>query len=162
MISLITLLSTNVVSIICILLSYIATWQIFSKAGEKGWKSLIPYYSTYVLGKIAIDNGWILFIFLIPLYTINIVDCITHGFVSYIIYNNGLIFILFWIYIALAFGVTVWVYCKLSYSFGHGTAFGWGLALLGPITTLILAFDSSTYKGPLQEDPKSYSGSGYF
>ncbi len=34
-------------------LSYIAYWKLFEKAGEKGWKALIPYYNTYITAKLA-------------------------------------------------------------------------------------------------------------
>ena len=36
------------------------------KAGEKGWKSLIPLYRSYMLVKIADGNGWKVLLFLIP------------------------------------------------------------------------------------------------
>lgn len=51
-----------VLGILCI----VAWWKIFEKAGEDGWKSLIPFYNTYILFKISCGNGWlflILFIF---------------------------------------------------------------------------------------------------
>lgn len=40
---------------ICIylILIVIARWKVFTKAGEKGWKSIIPIYSDYVEWKIA-------------------------------------------------------------------------------------------------------------
>ena len=36
-----------------LVLVLIATWKIFVKAGEKGWKSLIPFYSVYIQCRIA-------------------------------------------------------------------------------------------------------------
>ena len=33
--------------------SFIAWWRIFTKAGEKGWKTLIPFYNAFIIGKIA-------------------------------------------------------------------------------------------------------------
>ena len=35
--------------------SMIANWKIFEDRGEKGWKALIPFYSTYTFGKICGD-----------------------------------------------------------------------------------------------------------
>ena len=44
------------VYVVCLLVVYvllvIADWKIFSKAGEEGWKSLIPIYNMYILFKI--------------------------------------------------------------------------------------------------------------
>ena len=39
--------------IVSIVLMIIAAWKIFVKAGEKGWKILIPFYSMYVQCRIA-------------------------------------------------------------------------------------------------------------
>ena len=34
----------------------ISWWKLFEKAGEKGWKALVPFYSTYTLFKIIYGN----------------------------------------------------------------------------------------------------------
>lgn len=53
---------------------YIATivawWKIFSKAGEAGWKSIIPIYNLYVLCKIADGKGIKFLLLCIPLVNI--------------------------------------------------------------------------------------------
>jgi hypothetical protein len=36
-----------VISVITFLIRVICRWRIFNKAGEKGWKALIPVYNTY-------------------------------------------------------------------------------------------------------------------
>lgn len=43
-----------------------AGWTVFVKAGQPGWKSLIPLYGTYILLKIVGRPGWWLLLFLIP------------------------------------------------------------------------------------------------
>jgi len=40
------------------ILTVIAGWKIFEKAGEKGWKSLIPIYNNYLLYKIVGMQNW--------------------------------------------------------------------------------------------------------
>ena len=46
---------------VILLLSIIATWKIFVKMGEEGWKCLIPFYSNYILCKHTWGNGlWFL------------------------------------------------------------------------------------------------------
>lgn len=49
-----------------------AMWKIFEKAGEKGWKALIPFYNTWVLFEIAGKPGWWIVLCLIPLVNIYI------------------------------------------------------------------------------------------
>jgi len=49
-----------------LVLSFIAAWMLFVKAGQKGWKCLIPIYNLYILLKIVGRPGWWLLLFLIP------------------------------------------------------------------------------------------------
>ncbi len=34
----------------------VAQWKMFSKAGEAGWKCLIPFYNNYIFYKILYGN----------------------------------------------------------------------------------------------------------
>jgi len=44
----------------------IAMWKIFVKAGQEGWKSIIPFYNTWTLFEIAGKPGWWMFLMLVP------------------------------------------------------------------------------------------------
>ena len=44
----------------------IVNWKICVKAGEPGWAAIVPYYSSYVMYKIAWGNGWLFLCQLIP------------------------------------------------------------------------------------------------
>ncbi|MBX4201808.1 signal peptidase I [Candidatus Saccharibacteria bacterium] len=48
----------------------VAYWKIFEKAGQAGWKSLIPIYNTYIVLKIVGYSGWYLLLFLVPFVNI--------------------------------------------------------------------------------------------
>lgn len=50
-----------------IVLSVVALWKVFTKAGEEGWKSLIPFYNTYTLFRIAGRNGWWFLAMFVPI-----------------------------------------------------------------------------------------------
>ena len=52
----------------------IAWWKLFTKAGEKGWKSLIPIYNIVVFFKIIGINPWCILISLIPFVGVLILD----------------------------------------------------------------------------------------
>ena len=54
------------------MITLIATWLLYKKAGEHGWAAIIPLYSTYVSFKIVFGNGWKMFLMLIPFYNIYI------------------------------------------------------------------------------------------
>ncbi len=47
-------------------------WKVFEKAGKEGWKSLIPFYSSYCLYDIALGRGWMFLLGFIPLVNIGI------------------------------------------------------------------------------------------
>jgi hypothetical protein len=47
-------------------LAVVGFWKVFTKAGEAGWKSIIPFYNVYTLLKIVGRPGWWLILFLIP------------------------------------------------------------------------------------------------
>ncbi len=46
------------------------TWKMFTKAGQPGWASLIPFYNLYVLLQIAGRPGWWLILLLVPLVNV--------------------------------------------------------------------------------------------
>lgn len=45
-------------------------WAIFTKAGQEGWKGIIPIYNIFVLLKIVGRPGWWLILFIIPFVNI--------------------------------------------------------------------------------------------
>ena len=98
-----------------LVLAILPLWGIFVKAGEEGWKAVIPIYNYYVLLKVVGRPGWWLVLYLVPIV----------NFVIFIIVMND-----------------------LSKSFGHGAGFTVGLVILNWIFLMILAFGSSTYRGP--------------
>ncbi len=56
----------SIISIAVYVLLIVAWWKVFQKAGEAGWKSLIPIYNLYILFKICWGNGWMCLLMLIP------------------------------------------------------------------------------------------------
>ncbi len=75
----------------------IATWKIFTKAGEEGWKSIIPIYNLYVFGKIAAGNGILGLLLLIPIVNIFVSIYLNHqlskSFGQGVGFTLGLIFL---------------------------------------------------------------------
>jgi len=50
-----------------IVLMIASMWKVFTKAGQDGWKAIIPIYNIFVLLKIVGRPGWWLILLLIPL-----------------------------------------------------------------------------------------------
>ena len=55
-----------VFSLIVCVLSVIAMWRIFTKAGKPGWASIIPVYNMVVLFQIVGMNPWLLLLYIVP------------------------------------------------------------------------------------------------
>lgn len=55
------------VGLLFIVLLIVSLWKIFEKAGEPGWKCLIPIYNTYTLFIIAGKPGWWILLCLVPI-----------------------------------------------------------------------------------------------
>lgn len=83
-------------------------WKLFVKAGEPGWASLVPFYSNYVLYKMAFGNGWLFLLSFVPIA--NIVMAImlpfklAKAFGKSGAFGAGLLFLSVVFYPVLAFG----------------------------------------------------------
>ena len=116
----------SVFIVIALVIAIVAYWKIFTKAGEAGWKSLIPIYNIVVLFKIIGLNPW-----LVLLYLAGVIPCVG-------------VFVLL--------GLQIVTCLKLAKAFGRSTGFAVGLIFLQFIFTLILAFGSAEYVGPQTEN----------
>jgi hypothetical protein len=125
--------------VICVLL-IIAMWKIFVKAGEPGWKSIIPIYNVYILCKIIGLNFWI-YVLAIPV-GLGILSSIAAGtgsatFVTIVTIATAI----YSLYIAIVEAI------KLGDAFGKSTAFKVCLFFFTPICYLILGFGKDKYVG---------------
>lgn len=59
-----------VISLVVWVVMIVAFWKVFTKAGEAGWKCIIPIYNTYTLCRIAGRNGWWFLGLLVPVVNI--------------------------------------------------------------------------------------------
>ena len=118
----------------------IANWKIFTKAGEAGWKSIIPIYNGYILYKISWKPMW---------FWISLVLGVVVGICNAITQSNEIAAVAVIAVIANIANliVTIGSLYKLSKSFGHGVGYTIGLIVLNPIFTLILGLGSSEYQG---------------
>ncbi len=61
-------LTALLVPLLLVIIMIAAMWRVFEKAGEAGWKSIVPFYNLYVLILIAGKPGWwFLIIAFVPL-----------------------------------------------------------------------------------------------
>lgn len=130
------------------LLYCFAAWRIFTKMGEKGWKSLIPIYNLYILTKRVSNKKY--FASMLTLMLVTVISSVVSTVLS-TIENSGGAYMFFNIinivaYVAL-FVIQILLCNKVSKAFGHGAGFTLGLIFFTFIFELILAFGSSEYIG---------------
>lgn len=137
------------IGLIYYILLVIAGWKMFEKAGEKGWKALIPIYNSYIYYKIVGMKNWfwatLIVAFVVSLATtlmgqgtqVQGMDLSTGtGIASFILTIALLVF---------AFIVSVMYVIRTSRAFGHGAWFAIGLFFLQGIFLLVLGFGKSKY-----------------
>lgn len=118
-----------------LVLVLIATWKIFVKAGEKGWKSLIPFYSVYIQCRIAGISKifWIDLPVMILLLVLNWTGRNETGVYKVLYYSN--------------FALQALSYGYLARAFGKKVKFCIAAAFLPVIFLPILGFGSAKYVG---------------
>lgn len=119
----------------------VVQWRLFKKAGDKGWKILIPIYNIYTYYKLFWAPRWFWITFLLGVATVMTGAMLTPetavlmGIVSTVA--------------AIGSGIIGIVSCvKMARSFGQGGAFAVGLIFVGPVFQAILAFGRYEYVGP--------------
>lgn len=112
------LASYSIVIITIVILTIIAMWKIFTKAGKPGWASIVPIYNMVVLFQIVGLNPWLLLLCIVP---------IINSFVMLIL--------------------SIMMNIRLAKAFGKSTGFAVGLIFLNTVFTLILGFGDSKYVG---------------
>lgn len=129
-----------IISLVIETLKLIGTWKMLTKAGESGWKSLIPFYNQWTLCKVAgISPYWVLEIIVVSM--INSVlsgilgSNVISGILSLIVYANT---IYFWVILSIS----------LAKSFGKDTGFGVATVFFSFITYPMMGMGSATYTGP--------------
>ena len=97
----------------------IASWKIFTKAGQPGWAVLIPFYNIYVYTQVLRRPKWWILLYFF-------------GFVPFV----GSLAVLF---------VSIIDSVRMAKVFGKSPVFGVGLLLLPFIFYLVLAFGSADH-----------------
>ncbi len=112
------------VASIIVIMQIIGMWKVFTKAGEKGWKAIIPFYNIAMLYKISGMSPYLVFVYIglfIP-------------------------FINFFASLALAI-ITLYQKVNLMKAFKASTGLTVAMLMVPFVTYLILGFGESEYFG---------------
>ena len=111
-----------VLAVIVAIITVVAMWKLFTKAGKPGWAAIVPIYNFLVLLDIVGRPWWWILLLLL----------------SFIPFVGGIVSLV----------VTIIVYNDLAKSFGKTTGYTVLLVVLPFIGFPMLAFGDATYKGP--------------
>ena len=141
-------------SLVIWIMLIIARWKVFTKAGEAGWKSIIPIYADYVQWRI----GWKktgLFWAMIGCAIVGAILPYVDGSVvvsaagrAVAGANVGILGIIGIVLILVSFVLSLVAMYKLFKSFDKGIGWFIGYIFIAPIMLLVLGFGSSEYQGP--------------
>ena len=132
------ILIAAIISLVLWVLQVIALWKIFTKAGQSGWKAIIPVYNVFVMFKISWSTMWfwislIAFVLasaLLSFATVTI--CVVLGGLLMLFYTIVMLIMLFKFVRSFNWGVGMFI-----------------LTIIVPVIMLfVLAFSKAEYIGP--------------
>ena len=148
------------ITVVMLVIYFIALWKLFVKAGEDGWKAIIPIYNTLVMSKIATGNFKLgaasLIVSAVYLFFMSIGNTLnmiaTSGNDSSLAVLSIISLPMSLLAIVCAIGMAViggYFHYVFTESYGKETVWCVLSIFFFPIIMLILAFDKNThYAGP--------------
>lgn len=137
-----------------VVLRIIARWRIFEKAGEKGWKALIPFYSDYIFYKI-VDMTPFFWALLASSVVLGVISTIAGATTTAVTNNYGFSFsytsanpvvtMLSGLIGIFGIVVNIFVAIRLAKVFKKGGGYIAGLILVPDIFLMILGFGKAKY-----------------
>ena len=127
-----------IILLVIVIILMVAEWRIFRKAGEKGYKAIIPFYNVYLSHEIVgMSPVW---------FVIEMILWVGEMISSIVEFNP--VFELIFLIVTLVFTIISEVIhaTKMCNCFGKGRGFKIGTILLPEIFLLIIAFGKSEYK----------------
>lgn len=97
-----------IIAFVMVLFTVVGLWGVFNKAGQSGWKVLIPIYNMVILLRIIEEKSYKVLFFFIPIYNLifmyQICLKLCHAFGKGKRFAAGLFFLPFVFYLLLGFG----------------------------------------------------------
>lgn len=145
--------SVNLLNIIGIILIFVGEWKLFKKFGEKSWKSIVPFYNSYILYKYT----WSTKAFWLYLVSSSVFD-IAQSAAKHLSQTDPTnVWMTLLVLISLPFGIVAAI-CSILYAFrfaeafGKGKRFALGLLLVYPVFVAILGIGKILYIGKQRAD----------
>jgi len=93
-------------------------WKLYGKAGRPGWAAIVPFYSTYVMIKIAGRPGWWLILLFIPVVNVVVWIMIYLSFAK--AFGRSAVFGFFGLFLFGVIGFSILAFGKSRYVLADG------------------------------------------
>jgi len=70
---------TSLIVLVVAVITIIALWRVFTKAGRPGWAAIVPIYNIYTLVKVSGNSGWFTLLYFIPIVNVVIAIIVALG-----------------------------------------------------------------------------------
>lgn len=140
---------------------FIGLWKVYSKAGQAGWKSLIPWYNNWVLMVNICDMHIGYFIASLSIAVLSVfismISVILLGLDAYV--AQGILQIVTWVLGLVSYTINFAVFYNLGKKFNKGT--GWVILtfFFSIITIPILGFSKKSVYTDIEVSKHSLFGS---
>jgi sterol desaturase/sphingolipid hydroxylase (fatty acid hydroxylase superfamily) len=151
-----TLAAGAIMTMVALMIAYyvilvVGYWKVFTKAGEKGWKSLIPFYNVYIQFKFSwgVKYFWIT---IALLFVGGIIYAISGGDPEQLYGNEAVSGGNFGMLVGALFYLAALILILISYYWlGRSFGKGWGFFILSiffaNFAIVYLGFCSAEYQG---------------
>lgn len=133
------------VSFVLGIVTLVAMWRVFSKAGYSGWYTLVPVYNTVIFLRVAKRSPWLVFLTLVPYISLVFSRGVDYSSLWYSTSYISFMYYLLYVIDCISLIVPLIGGIGIAKAFGKNTVFGIGLFLLPFIFYPILAFGNAEY-----------------
>ena len=137
----------SIISLVLLIGCIVAKYILFEKAGERGWKSLIPFYSEITLSKIITGKKVLGIVWIASVLLYQIVLTAVLFIPPEIL--QGLLFYLTDLFRYIMIVVTAFVSFKFGRAYGKSVVWSAAMIFLSDILIIVMGFDKNVkYAGP--------------
>ena len=132
-----TIVGVCVVAIVLAVIEVAAMWKMFTKAGEAGWKAIIPIYNVWVSFKLFWNKN---------MFWVYLVLAVLIGLFAGLAQASIAALVIYYIVLIAMLVFDIVYLNKMAKCYGKGAGFTVGLLILPVIFLAILGFGSAQYQ----------------
>ncbi len=118
-----------------VVLTIVAIWRVFEKAGKPGWAVFVPFYNAWILAEVGDQSGWWGIVLTLSIFRYGDLNG-----------NNRTLQNLVFLFTLIGIAIYIKISLNVAKNFNQSNSFGIFLALIPIVGYPMLAFGPSPYK----------------